>query len=223
MVPQDVMVIGFLVLLEGLLSIDNALVLAMLAKDLPPEQRKKALTYGIAGAIIFRFIAIGFASYLMEWRWVKFVGGGYLLYIGFENLLQGEKARVAESKKRGFWATVAMIELMDIAFAVDSILAALALSSKTWIVVTGGVLGMIMMRFAASVFIKLLDRFPNFEVTAYLLVILIGFKIILEGFQFDSLHFHDLTSFSFWIFWGLMFACIGYGFKKPKRKKHADL
>ena len=88
-----------------------------------------------------------------------------------------------------FWNTVIAIELTDMAFAVDSIVAAVAMVSgansgekctvhpKLWLVVVGGMLGVIAMRFAAAMFIKLLDKFPRFELSAYLLVLVIGVKL----------------------------------------------
>jgi len=79
--PQDLGVIAILIILEGVLSIDNALVLALLAKRLPKSRQAKALTYGLLGAFVFRFIAIGAAAYLLRWRIVKLIGGGYLLWI----------------------------------------------------------------------------------------------------------------------------------------------
>src|SRR5580698_8287620 len=79
--PRDLGVIAMLVLLEGLLSIDNALVLALLARRLPEDLRGKALTYGLVGSFVFRFLMIGFAAYLLHWRIVKLLGGGYLLWI----------------------------------------------------------------------------------------------------------------------------------------------
>jgi YkoY family integral membrane protein len=218
---QDLAIVGLLVFLEGILSIDNALVLAMLARGLPQDQQKKALTYGLVGAVVFRLIALGIATYLMQWRWVKFVGGGYLLFLSgkhFYHLWTKEdsaKENVSKSKKlRGFWSTVVLIELTDIAFAVDSILAAIALTPKYWIVVTGGVLGIVMMRFSASMFIRLLNRFPNFENTAYFLVTIIGVKVILEGLALPGVNFHSPSSISFWVFWGLMVVSIGVGFFK---------
>src|SRR5690349_16706613 len=82
----DLGIIGLLVLLEGALSIDNALVLGLLAKRLPKEQQRKALTYGLVGAFVFRFIAVFMASLLLEWRVVKLLGGGYLVYIAIKHL-----------------------------------------------------------------------------------------------------------------------------------------
>ncbi len=217
---HDIFLVGLLVFLEGILSVDNALVLAILAKHLPKDQQKKALTYGLVGAFVFRFLALAMVTYLVQWRWVKFVGGGYLLYIGIKHLLVGESKDEAGNKLKGasFWKTVMVIELTDIAFAVDSILAAVALTNKLWIIFTGGVLGIIMMRFAAAQFIKLIERFPQLEKTAYLLVTVIGSKVILEGLKLPGIDFHDVGSPSFWIFWGIMAACIAYGFM-PKRKK----
>ena len=85
--PQDLAVVALLVLLEGVLSIDNALVLGLLAKRLPKHQQRKALTYGLGGAFIFRFIAIGTAAYLLRWRFVKLLGGSYLLWVALKHFV----------------------------------------------------------------------------------------------------------------------------------------
>lgn len=211
---NDFFLIGLLVFLEGILSVDNALVLAVLAKHLPKEQQKKALTYGLIGAFVFRFIALSMVTYLVKWVWVKYVGGGYLVYIAVRHLGFGESQEKMENrvKDASFWRTVVAIELTDIAFAVDSILAGIALTPKLWIVFTGGVLGIVMMRFAASAFIKLIERFPRLEKTAYILVFIIGVKVILEAMRLPGVDFHSPRTFSFWIFWSLMAAGIGYGF-----------
>jgi YkoY family integral membrane protein len=184
---QDLTTIGLLVFLEGILSIDNALAIALIAKHLPPAQQRRALTYGLVGAFAFRFAALAVVGYLMRWVWVKYIGGAYLLWMALAHFLKPKPDTGAESDQakkstgRSFWATVAIIELTDIAFAVDSILAAVAISNKLWVVVTGGILGVIMMRFAASVFIHLLKRFPELETTAYLLILGVGLKLVLQG------------------------------------------
>lgn len=207
---SDLAVIGLLILLEGVLSIDNALVLGILAKRLPAHQRPRALSYGLIGAFVFRVIAICTASILLRWTFVKFLGGAYLAYISLKHLVFDAKdhshdnelkldehghpviadeedveAAAAQRKNApSFWGTVAVIELTDVAFAVDSILAAMALAGskqeKLWVVITGGILGVILMRFAAAIFIKLLVKFPRFETTAYLLVLVIGVKLLAD-------------------------------------------
>lgn len=280
---QDLAIIGLLIVLEGVLSIDNALVLGLLAKRLPKAQQPRALTYGLVGAFVFRLIAIATAGLLFRWRVVKLIGGGYLVYIAVRHLFFESQEEVPETltvspegeptvldartggpltpeqedleirervpvdvaprspELRGyakFWPTVLVIELTDIAFAVDSILAAIALVGgmpsnvpegslhpKLWVVVVGGMLGVILMRFAAVIFIKLLERFPRFEEAAYLLVIVIGGKLLVDYFLNSPEHphrvdFHSLSHPAFWIFWGLMVVCFSVGFL-PSRKHGA--
>jgi len=253
--PHDLVLIALLVLLEGVLSIDNALVLALLAKRLPKQMQARALTYGLVGAFVFRFIAIGGAAYLLRWRIVKLIGGGYLLWVALKHLIF-ERGKKSEDRLEigpdgqpilvsadndavdrrpehpGFWATVAVIEMTDIAFAIDSILAAIAVVGpapagrtvhpQLWVVVTGGMLGVVLMRVAASMFIRLLERYPRFEISAYLLVCVIGLKLVADwGFNSaenpDQVNFHDSTSPAFWIFWFSMAACIAFGFSQSKK------
>ena len=249
----DLAVIGLLIVLEGVLSIDNALVLGLLAKRLPPHQRGRALTYGLVGAFAFRFISIATAQYLLKWQVVKLIGGGYLLYVALKYFLfeagkekeggppqldasghpivddDGTPARSGPALEK-FWPTVIVIELTDIAFAIDSILAAIALVGsspdekgihpKLWVVVTGGMLGVVLMRYAAVVFIKLLEKFPRFEISAYLLVAVIGIKLVIDWLSHTSvlepwhelLNFHSWRSPAFWAFWLSMLGCLGVGF-----------
>jgi YkoY family integral membrane protein len=283
---HDLGVIGLLVLLEGALSIDNALVLGLLAKRLPKEQQRKALTYGLVGAFVFRFIAVFMASLLLKWRVVKLLGGGYLVYIAVKHLFfeahedDGDVAFTAageptlvherthepltpeeeeqeirqraplpipEHARRGprggtakFWPTVFVIEMTDIAFAVDSILAAIGVvgsrQEKLWVIIVGGLLGVILMRFAAVIFIKMLERFPRFSSAAYLLVLVIGGKLMVDWWfntaEYAELHpehphridFHSPSSPAFWIFWGLMVLtfCTGFLPKRGERGKPSD-
>lgn len=218
---HDFFLIAVLIFLEGILSVDNALVLAILAKDLPKNDQKKALTYGLGGAFIFRFIALSLVTYLVKWNWVKFIGGGYLVYLAASNLFfsksKNETKTPEKSQTQNFWKAVFLIELTDIAFALDSILAAVALTHKLWVIYTGGIIGIILMRFAASQFILLIERFPKLERTAYMLVFVIGSKVIIEGFKIPNIDFHAPSEPAFWTFWGIMGACIGYGFIPHKK------
>jgi YkoY family integral membrane protein len=229
---NDLFVVGLLVVLEGVLSIDNALVLGLLARRLPQHSRAKALSYGLIGALIFRIIAVAFASFLLRWTFVKIVGGGYLIYVAVKHFLSrhpnaSPHAPGIENAAVGFWSTVWVIELTDIAFAVDSILAAIALVGpgpagarihpKLWVVLTGGMLGVVLMRVAAAAFIRLLERFPRFESSAYLLVLVIGVKLLLDwGFHLD---FQHANSPAFWVLWIVMAACLVMGFLPARNKK----
>jgi YkoY family integral membrane protein len=213
---QDLIAVGFLVFMEGVLSIDNALVLAMMVRHLPEKERKRALTYGIYGAFGFRVLSLFLLNLLMKSAWIKIVGGGYLLYLAGKHFLTGDDQEegVGTGAAKAFWGTVLTVELMDIAFSVDSILASVAVSPKLWVVATGGVLGIIMMRFAASLFVKLLEKFPGFETTAYVLITIIGGKLALEGFQISGLDFHHGAAM--WTFWALMACGVATGFLPAK-------
>jgi YkoY family integral membrane protein len=215
---QDFLTVGFIAILEVILSVDNAIVLALIARHLPEKEQKKALTYGLIGAFAFRFIALFFVTALIQMKWVKFVGGGYLLFIALKQLIRGDSNKLTVSTSTsGFWKTVFIIEMMDIAFAVDSILAAAALSSKLWIIFFGGMIGVLAMRFAASLFLMILKKFPNFQKSAYILVFLIGSKLTIDGFGPSWAHFESPSHPSFIVFWSLMLISFLSGFL-PKKK-----
>ena len=217
---QDIILVFFLAFLEGILSIDNALVLAMMARHLPKAQQRKALTYGLVGSVFFRLAALAMATHLMQWTWVKLAGGLYLIWVALSNLIKGEDAKKGgNTAGKSFWYTVLMIEIMDIAFAVDSILAAVALTPKFWLIFAGGMMGVLMIRFAASLFLNLLKRFPGFEQAAYLLVLVIGIKLCVDWLHLPGVEFHTSHSPAFWIFWGSMLLCILYGFRPKKHTK----
>jgi YkoY family integral membrane protein len=152
-----------------------------------------ALTAGIFGAYFFRTIAIILGTYLIQFWTLQLLGGGYLLWLGYEHFFAGRVARSEMSAYgKGFWATVIKVELMDIAFSVDSILAALGLSKKVWVILMGGMIGILCMRLVAGVFIRLIERFPLFKHTGYALVALIGYRLVSEV---DWVHFNKLFAY----------------------------
>ncbi|RKP48837.1 DUF475 domain-containing protein [Cohnella endophytica] len=208
--PSTWGIIGTLVVLEGLLSADNALVLAVMVRHLPKQQQKKALFYGIIGAYIFRFLAIGIGTYLVKITWIKVAGGLYLLWIALSNLFNLEFAMMrvggvpllpyirrkgeeegdgeVQNKVLGFWKTVLAVELMDIAFSIDSVLAAFGVSEEVWVLFLGGILGVLMMRGVAQLFLKLIEKFPELEKAAFILIVVIGAKMIAGAFDFEVPH-----------------------------------
>ncbi|MGG1618463.1 TerC family protein [Paenibacillus sp. NRS-1781] len=208
-------IIGTLILLEGLLSADNALVLAVMVKHLPKEQQKRALFYGILGAYIFRFLAIGLGTFLIKFTLIKVLGAAYLLYIAYKGLFKSEADGEVENKPISFWKTVLMVELMDIAFSVDSVIAAFGVSEQVWVLFLGGIIGVLMMRGVAQVFLKLIDKFPELEQTAFILIAIIGGKMLAAAFGF---HMSQVLFFGILIavFVGTMFI------SSTKRKKKAD-
>lgn len=198
-------VLLILIVLEGILAADNALVLAVMVKHLPEEKRKKALFYGLAGAFVFRFISLFMISFLVDVWQVQAIGAIYLMFIACNHLVKtylkknenDEEAAENEAKEKkkneNFWWTVFKVEVADIAFAIDSILAAVALAitlPKTGlgtiggldtgqfiIIFVGGLIGVVIMRFAASAFVKLLHRKPGLETAAFLIVGWVGVKL----------------------------------------------
>lgn len=210
--------IGTLVIMEGLLSADNALVLAVMVKHLPEKQRKKALFYGLLGAYIFRFIAIGIGVYLIEFWYVKVLGAGYLAWLAIKYFIDKRKENAANAENDGeeeqeginksgllirlfgnFWGTVAAVELMDIAFSIDSVLAAFGISQEIWVLLLGGMLGVLMMRGVAGVFLKLIDRVPEIETTAYVLILIIAVKMLLGvvDIHIDHIYFFIILLIAF--------------------------
>jgi YkoY family integral membrane protein len=159
----DFLTIGLLVVLEALLSADNALVLAILVLGLPRSEQRKALRYGILGAFAFRIMATLLAVHLLQVAWVKLIGALYLLYLTWTHFFAAGDSHERRAVKAArpwmglsaFWATVLKVELTDIVFAVDSILVAVAMSPKTWVIISGGILGIVAMRMVIG---KLLVR-----------------------------------------------------------------
>jgi YkoY family integral membrane protein len=185
---SDFVTIGLLVALEGLLSADNAMVLAVLVLGLPKSQQRQALRYGIFGAFVFRGLATLLAVYLIQLGWVKLAGAAYLLYLSIHHFIQhgGEDARRTPPKAKAmfgvsaFWTTVAKVELTDIVFAIDSILVAVAMSPKTWVILTGGILGIIAMRMVIGQFLAIIERYPALVDGAFVIIAWVGIKLVVE-------------------------------------------
>ncbi len=188
-------VIGTLIVLEGLLSADNAIVLAVMVKHLPMKQRRKALMYGLVGAYLFRFIAIGIGIILIKQWWIQVLGGGYLIYLAVSHFYKKSMSDDDKSDKppMGFWKTVMALQLMDIAFSVDSIIAAFGVSNNMWILLIGGLIGILMMRGVAQIFLVVIEKIPELEAAAFILIFIIGVKMVGAAF---GLHVPQLYFFS---------------------------
>ena len=187
---SDLFTILLLVVLEGLLSADNALVLAILVLGLPRDQQKKALRYGILGAFVFRILATLLAIHLLTLGWIKLVGAAYLMYLSLNHFFGHATGDPAERKAikparpmlglTAFWATVVKVELTDIVFAVDSILVAVAMSNKTWVIITGGILGIVAMRLVIGKLLTLVRRYPALVDGAFIIIAWVAIKLFIE-------------------------------------------
>ncbi|WP_186579937.1 TerC family protein [Aquibacillus kalidii] len=235
--------------LEGLLSADNALVLAVIAKHLPGEQKKRAINYGIIGAFVFRFAAIFAISFLANVWQVQAIGAAYLIYLGMKHVIghyfgsEKEEEEDTVSAGKGFWPTVAKLGLADLAFAIDSILAAVALAlalpdsplpkfggmdgAQFAVIVIAGLAGLILIKYAATWFVTLLNDRPGLETTAYLIVAWVGVKLAVI-----TLSHHDVGILPeefphgiAWtaIFWSvLLLTAVGGWFLSGRNAKDSD-
>jgi YkoY family integral membrane protein len=255
--PQAALLIVLnLIIIESLLSVDNAAVLATMVMDLPPAHRGRALKYGIIGAYVFRGLCLLFATVLVQLWWLKPLGGLYLLWlaVGFfkDRLRYGDTGdqlfklisigvylwvvqadvpvvlpgmnltfnafwlvqfvlglyavylvynlasraatetgevdeaieklnnpvyRFFHDKVGIFWSTVILVEIMDLAFSIDNVFAAVAFTDNIWLIYIGVFIGILAMRFVAQAFVRLLERYPFLEVIAFLVIGVLGLKL----------------------------------------------
>ena len=240
-------VLVVLIVLEGLLAADNAVVMAVMVKHLPREQQKKALFYGLFGAFVFRFAALFMITILVNYWQIQALGAAYLLFISIKSLIDQRKdenphpdAKVR--KQSGFWMTVVKVELADIAFALDSMLAAVALAvtlpelgnfqiggingGQFTVMLLGGIIGLVIMRFAARQFVTLLEKFPSLETAAFLIVGWVGVKLLVltlahpgVGILAESFPHSTMWKSTFWIVL-VGIAVFGYlaGVRNSKKK-----
>lgn len=185
-----IFVLGFL---EWLLSADNAVIIALLIRPLPVQQRKTALFIGIISSFVLRGIGIASISFLIRHFWIQLVGAAYLFFVSIRYFTKKEVKQIGPTpvSKAGFWKIVLLVELLDLAFALDSIIAGLVfvapynvagqINPKLWIIYLGGMLGIVGIRFASELFSKLMDRFPKIEDSAHLLIGWIAVQLTLEG------------------------------------------
>ena len=190
----EVLIFLNIMILEIVLSIDNAAVLAAMVKELPKEQQKKALTYGIAGAYLFRGLALLFASVLIKLVWLKVAGGLYLMYLAY-NALSSKVEQGGDSKMTikipflsALWSTIVAIEMMDLVFSIDNVFAAVAFTPNLWLICGGVFVGILAMRFATTKFVKVLEKNPILERVAYWVIGGLGLKLV------SSYWLHDLNT-----------------------------
>lgn len=222
--------------LEGILAADNAVVMAVMVKHLPKEQQRKALFYGLVGAFVFRLASLFLISFLVNVWQIQAIGAAYLLYIMINYLIKHfvikkDNHEIKERKQSGFWMTVLKVELADIAFAIDSMLAAVALAvtlpevgnfqvggingAQFIVMFLGGFIGLIIMRFAATQFVVLLSKRPSLETAAFLVVGWVGVKLAVVTLAHPSVgildsHFPHSTVWKA-IFWAVLLAIVVIG------------
>ncbi|MEO7214624.1 TerC family protein [Mucilaginibacter sp.] len=208
-IKAGLLIVLNLIVIESLLSVDNAAVLATMVIDLPKHQRARALRYGIIGAYVLRGVCLFLAAWLVKIWWLKPLGGLYLMYLAFDYFkgkLQAKEAGEAENVDKEqnwlykstvgligtFWATVALVELMDLAFSIDNVFAAVAFTDHVFLIYTGVFIGILAMRFVAQAFVKLMEKFTFLETVAFIVIGVLGIKLTSSLY----IHFYPETGFS---------------------------
>jgi len=183
--PEVLPIILVLVLLEAILSADNAVALASIVRSLPdPEQERWALRYGIMGAFVLRVVLILTATWVIRFWQFEFAGALYLLWLAGKYFL--DKAAEAGGQPHvpmasTLWQVVVLVSLTDLAFSLDSVTAAVAVAEETWLVLLGGVLGIVALRFLAGLFIQLLEEYTHLESAGYVIVGLVGTRLLIKS------------------------------------------
>ena len=206
---SDLATVGLLVVLEGLLSADNALVVAIMILGLPRSEQKLALRYGLLGAFAFRIVATLLAVYLIRLSWVKLLGGLYLIYLTYQHFFESGDAEQRNRPRparpwlglSALWGTILKVELVNIAFSVDSILVAVAMSRKTWVVLAGGLLGIIAIRVVIGQLLSLVRRYPAIVDGAFVIIAWVGLKLLVEYLHAEG---HIDFVINKWISFGLI-------------------
>ncbi|MFY7933668.1 MAG: TerC family protein [Microcystis aeruginosa] len=180
-----------LAVLETILSADNALALAALVRELPdPRQERQALNWGLAGAFVLRVAMLVSASWTVKFWQVEVLGAIYKHF--------GQKFRNIETEDQNFapnlgieslGSVIVLIAFTDLAFSLDSMTTAIALADRFWILLTGGILGMLALRFLTGLFVRWLAEFVYLQDAAYLTVLAVGGRLLLKPCQPSNSHF----------------------------------
>jgi tellurite resistance protein TerC len=169
------------------------------------SQRDAALKVGLFGAYAGRVLMLALASIIVELSWVQILGALYLIYLGVSHFIElfrkddgpedgAQDTRLARQRGKGFWSVVLALNLADMAFSLDNVVAAVALSNLFWVVALGVGIGIVIIRFGATLFTRLMVWEPALEHAAYLLLLAIGGELILE--QWLHIEIGDLLKFA---------------------------
>ncbi len=198
-----------IVCLELVLSADNAVALASITKNLNNiDLQKKALNIGIFIALLVRILVILTAQIFLNFWPVKLIGGIYLISLSITKFIS-LKSNVANNESNGkidksnisLFKVILLLSVTDLAFSIDSITAAVAISDQFLLVITGAIIGVIALRFTSGLFIKWLEIYINLEKAGYIAVAIIGLKLIIQLILFNFV----ITEYLFFLFMLILF------------------
>ncbi len=184
---DTLLLLPILIGLEAVLSADNAIALAAIARGLKdPKLQQDALNLGLVVAFSLRVLLILTATWVTQFWQFELGGAAYLLWLAIQYFfLSDEEDAEGNHHHHGrslnnLWEAIPLIALTDLAFSLDSVTTAIAISKETWLVITGGAIGVLTLRFMAGLFIRWLKEFAYLEDAGYLAVALVGLRLLLR-------------------------------------------
>lgn len=180
---EAALVLLVLVFLEAVLSADNAIALAALSQGLEDTKlQRQALNLGLVVAYVLRISLILTATWVKQFWQFELLGAAYLLWLVFQYFTSDESDGNHHHGPRfeSLWQAIPLIALTDLAFSLDSVTTAIAVSQETWLVLTGATIGIITLRFMAGLFIRWLDEYVNLEDAGYITVAFVGLRLLLR-------------------------------------------
>lgn len=179
---ETLLVLITLIALEAVLSADNAIALAAIAQTLhSPRQARRALDVGLGIAYVLRLLLIASAAWIVQFWQFELAGAVYLLWLSWRYFTT-EKAEASDraTSPRSFWQVIPLIAVTDLAFSLDSVTTAIAIAQELWLIVLGGTIGIVLLRFLAGLFVQWLEEFLHLEAAGYIAVALVGTRLLLR-------------------------------------------
>ena len=184
------LILLILIALEAVLSADNAIALASIARSVEdPKAQQKALNIGLVGAYILRIILILGATYVIEYWQFELLGALYLLWLVFNYFVLQENEEELTTRTLGFkslWQVIPTIAITDLAFSLDSVTSAVAITEDTWLIIAGGTIGIVILRFLAGLFIRWLQEYTHLEDAGFITVGFVGLRLLLKVWLPDT-------------------------------------
>ena len=208
-----------LIALEAVLSADNAIALAAIAQSIKePKLQRKALNIGLIGAYVLRMTLIFAATWVVQYWQFELLGAAYLIWLVFNYFLTSDEDEDQEVHKLGFsslWQIIPTIAITDLAFSLDSVTTAIAVTEETWLIITGGTIGIITLRFLAGLFIRWLEEYTYLEDAGFITVGFVGLRLLFKAVLPDLI-------LPEWITIAFVAICFTWGFSKRKPIESSD-
>ncbi len=171
-----------LIVLEAVLSADNAIALAAIAKSVKdPQSQRQVLNLGLIGAYILRIALIFAATWVIKYWQFELLGALYLLWLVFNYFSSSEADKEQRSLGlKSVWQVIPTIAITDLAFSLDSVTSAIAITEDTWLIIAGGTIGIVILRFLAGLFIRWLQEYTYLEDAGFITVGFVGLRLLLK-------------------------------------------